>query len=103
MASGLQDQQLDVVVAPQKKEVTTIVQRKWKRTEQSRKLAEARREFLEKFGNSKPDRQKLTMVDLVFYNPTTNPMRYIGILLLKNSQLTINAFIAAAKIRKIIH
>lgn len=58
-----------------KKELNVVIQRKWRRTEQSRKLAEARREFLEKFGDSKPDRQKLTMMDLIFYNPTTNPMR----------------------------
>lgn len=61
-----------------KKEFTSVVQRKFKRTEQSRKLAEARREFLQKFGTSKPDkpdRQKLTMMDLIFYNPSSNPMR----------------------------
>lgn len=58
-----------------KKDFANVVQRKFKRTEQSRKLAEARREFLQKFGTAKPDRQKLTMMDLIFYNPSGNPMR----------------------------
>lgn len=65
-------------VSPQKgKEFSTIIQRKCKRTEQSRKMAEARRQFLHKFGNHLPDRQKLTMIDLIFYNPVSNPMRYV--------------------------
>lgn len=59
-----------------KKELNIVIQKKWRRTEQSRKLAEARREFMDKFRDAKPDRQKLTMMDLIFYNPTTNPMRY---------------------------
>ena len=61
--------------SPQKpKEFNSVIQRKCRRTEQSRKLAEARRDFYLKFGNKKPDRQKLTMIDLIFYNPVTNPM-----------------------------
>ncbi|KAL1501569.1 hypothetical protein ABEB36_006869 [Hypothenemus hampei] len=44
------------------------------RTEQSRKLAEARREFYKKFGANNPDKQKLKMIDLIFYNPVSNPM-----------------------------
>nr|CAH7730343.1 unnamed protein product [Callosobruchus chinensis] len=44
------------------------------RTELTRKVAEARREFQRKFGYGKPDRQKLTMMDLIFYNPQDNPM-----------------------------
>lgn len=76
ITSGAQDE--TTVIEPpgsSKKEFNTVIQRKFKRTEQSRKLAEARREFLEKFRDSKPDRQKLTMIDLIFYNPTSNPMR----------------------------
>lgn len=64
------------VGSPQKsKEFSSIIQRKCKRTEQSRKMAEARRHFMHKFGNQIPDKQKLTMMDLIFYNPITNPMR----------------------------
>ncbi|KAI4467694.1 rna polymerase iii transcription initiation factor b [Holotrichia oblita] len=59
--------------SPGRKEYT-IVQRKCRRTEQTRKFAEARREFNMKFVNGKPDKQKLTMIDLIFYNPATNPM-----------------------------
>ena len=39
------------------------------------RLAKARMEFQDKFGNETPDRNRLTMFDLIFYNPTTNPMK----------------------------
>jgi hypothetical protein len=38
-------------------------------------LARARQEFLNKFKNKTPDRSCLTMFDLIFYNPTTHPMK----------------------------
>ncbi|XP_043666456.1 transcription factor TFIIIB component B'' homolog [Vespula pensylvanica] len=44
-------------------------------SESARKLAEARREFLLKHENKTPDRTKLTMYDLIYYNPVTNPMK----------------------------
>ncbi|RZC40141.1 transcription factor TFIIIB component B'' -like protein, partial [Asbolus verrucosus] len=77
-ASGYQDSSsIAECPSPQKpKEFNSVIQRKCRRTEQSRKLAEARRDFIIKFGNKKPDRQKLTMIDLIFYNPTTNPMTH---------------------------
>ncbi|XP_974424.2 transcription factor TFIIIB component B'' homolog [Tribolium castaneum] len=72
--SGFQDS-IPECPSPQKpKEFSSVIQRKCRRTEQSRKLAEARRDFYLKFGHKKPDRQKLTMIDLIFYNPVTNPM-----------------------------
>lgn len=44
-------------------------------SESARKLAEARREFLRKHDDNKPpDRSKLTMYDLIYYNPINNPM-----------------------------
>ncbi|XP_057338144.1 uncharacterized protein LOC130676143 [Microplitis mediator] len=46
-------------------------------SESARKLAEARREFQLKYENHKPDRAKLTMYDLIHYNPSTNPMKQI--------------------------
>lgn len=52
----------------------TTAPKKLFRTEQSRKLAEARREFYRKFGTNNPDKQKLKMIDLIYYNPTSNPM-----------------------------
>ncbi|XP_076751310.1 uncharacterized protein LOC143432204 [Xylocopa sonorina] len=44
-------------------------------SESARKLAEARREFHLKHENKTPDRSKLTMYDLIYYNPITNPMK----------------------------
>ncbi|KAK9880468.1 hypothetical protein WA026_011713 [Henosepilachna vigintioctopunctata] len=56
-------------------EFSSVIQRKCKRTDWSRKLADARREFTRKFVSGKPDHKKLTMIDLIFYNPTTNVMK----------------------------
>jgi hypothetical protein len=39
------------------------------------RIARARLEFQNKFGNRTPDRSRLTMFDLIFYNPSTNPMK----------------------------
>ncbi|XP_012280200.1 transcription factor TFIIIB component B'' homolog [Orussus abietinus] len=47
-------------------------------SESARKLAEARREFLLKYENKAPDRSKLTMYDLIYYNPTTNPIKKVA-------------------------
>ncbi|XP_053979088.1 transcription factor TFIIIB component B'' homolog [Hylaeus volcanicus] len=44
-------------------------------SESARKLAEARREFNIKHENKTPDRTKLTMYDLIYYNPVSNPMK----------------------------
>lgn len=52
----------------------TLQKRRVLPSESSRKLAEARREFLLKHENKEPDRNKLKMYDLIYYNPTTNPM-----------------------------
>lgn len=61
--------------SPVKKEFNCVIQRKCRRTEQARKLATARRDFLHKFkGDKPPERHRLTMMDLIFYNPTNNPM-----------------------------
>ncbi|XP_033228185.1 transcription factor TFIIIB component B'' [Belonocnema kinseyi] len=43
-------------------------------SESARKLAEARREFMLKHENKPPDRNTLTMYDLIYYNPISNPM-----------------------------
>ncbi|XP_078046242.1 transcription factor TFIIIB component B'' homolog Bdp1 [Augochlora pura] len=44
-------------------------------SESAKKLADARREFNLKHENKIPDRSKLTMYDLIHYNPVTNPMK----------------------------
>ena len=53
---------------------TTRQKRKMVVSESARKLAESRREFLLKHEDSQPDRTKLIMYDLIYYNPVTNPM-----------------------------
>ncbi|KAB0803485.1 hypothetical protein PPYR_00455 [Photinus pyralis] len=60
--------------AGQQKESSSSVQKKGKRSEQSSKMAEAKRNFQTKFRNQAPEKQKLTMYDLIFYNPATKPM-----------------------------
>lgn len=52
--------------------------KKQRRSDIARKMAEARKEFYYKFGSKTPDRNKLTMMDLIFYNPTSNPMPYVS-------------------------
>ncbi|XP_066249374.1 transcription factor TFIIIB component B'' homolog [Euwallacea similis] len=55
------------------KEVGTS-QKKVFRNEQSKKVAEARREFYRRNVANSPDKQKLKMIDLIYYNPTGTPM-----------------------------
>ncbi|XP_050312350.1 transcription factor TFIIIB component B'' homolog isoform X2 [Anthonomus grandis grandis] len=57
-----------------KKEEGPPIQKKLHRSDQSRKLAEARREFYKKFGTTVPDKHKLRMIDLIFYNPSNSPL-----------------------------
>lgn len=52
------------------------MKKKIRKSEGSKKMAEARKEFAKKYTEGKLDHKKLTMMDLIFYNPTTNPMRY---------------------------
>uniref|UniRef100_V5GSX4 Transcription factor TFIIIB n=1 Tax=Anoplophora glabripennis TaxID=217634 RepID=V5GSX4_ANOGL len=73
-ASGIPESITDCFSPQRPKDFNSMLQKKGNRTEQSRKLAEARRDFQRRFGASKPDRQKLTMIDLIFYNPESNPM-----------------------------
>ncbi|XP_030764674.1 uncharacterized protein LOC115888925 isoform X2 [Sitophilus oryzae] len=56
------------------KEVIQVIPKKIIRTDQSKRLAEARKEFYKKFRSNNPEKNKLKMIDLIFYNPTTNPM-----------------------------
>jgi hypothetical protein len=103
-ASGLQDtNSIPECPSPQKpKEFNSVIQRKCRRTEQSRKLAEARRDFYLKFGNKKPDRQKLTMIDLIFYNPVTNPMSHDNKSKRKNSEVENEEQIEEDKVEEIV-
>ncbi|XP_044744886.1 transcription factor TFIIIB component B'' [Coccinella septempunctata] len=73
--SGNQDTIVEQPQTPKKNESNSETKRKFKKSEGSKKLADARREFAKKYVDGKPDYKKLTMMDLIFYNPTTNPMR----------------------------
>ncbi|XP_050498585.1 uncharacterized protein LOC114325342 isoform X2 [Diabrotica virgifera virgifera] len=53
---------------------TTQVKKVVARSEQTRKLAEDRIDFYRRFGAKKPERHRLKMADLIFYNPESNPM-----------------------------
>lgn len=55
--------------------IKTTQKRRMLISESARRLAEARREFLLKHENKTPDRAKLKMYDLIYYNPVTNPMK----------------------------
>ncbi|CAG9826502.1 unnamed protein product [Diabrotica balteata] len=53
---------------------TSQVKKVIARSEQTRKLAEDRIDFYRRFGAKKPERHRLKMADLIFYNPDSNPM-----------------------------
>ncbi|CAG9764498.1 unnamed protein product [Ceutorhynchus assimilis] len=53
---------------------TPMPPKKLVKTEQSKKLAEAKRDFQRRFGAKPPEKHKLRMIDLIYYNPETNPM-----------------------------
>lgn len=45
------------------------------RSEESYRMVEARREFRHRFSGQPPDKTQLTMYDMIYYNPLTNPMK----------------------------
>lgn len=53
--------------------------RKFVISESARRMAEKRREFQLKHEDQLPDRAKLTMYDLIYYNPATNPMKQTAV------------------------
>lgn len=44
------------------------------RSEEYQRVANAKREFNQKLNGKPPDKSRLTMYDLIYYNPLTNPM-----------------------------
>lgn len=44
------------------------------RSEEYQRVANAKREFSQKLNGKPPDKSRLTMYDLIYYNPLTNPM-----------------------------
>ncbi|KAK7871488.1 hypothetical protein R5R35_010208 [Gryllus longicercus] len=48
---------------------------KRKMSSMAKQLSEARRDFEIRFSNKKPERSALRMFDLIYYNPSTNPMK----------------------------
>ncbi|XP_044737954.1 transcription factor TFIIIB component B'' homolog [Chrysoperla carnea] len=71
---GTLSQQSNIQQIQQQQQQQPIIKRKVRRSDIAKKMAEAKRDFYNKFGTKTPDRQKLTMMDLIFYNPTSNPM-----------------------------
>ncbi|KAK6643158.1 hypothetical protein RUM43_004661 [Polyplax serrata] len=57
-----------------KRNIAAVKRKRSKCSDFTKKLADARREFQKKYENTKPDRSTLKMIDLIFYNPATNPM-----------------------------
>lgn len=45
------------------------------RSEECQRVANAKREFNQRLNGNPPDKTRLTMYDLIYYNPTTNPMK----------------------------
>lgn len=39
------------------------------------RIVNAKRDFAVRFAGQKPDKAKLTMYDMIYYNPVTNPMK----------------------------
>lgn len=45
------------------------------RSDESQRIAQAKRDFQLRFNGQQPDKAQLTMFDMIFYNPTSNPMK----------------------------
>lgn len=45
------------------------------KNEETNRMSDAKREFRSKFGLDVPDKTQLTMFDMIYYNPVTNPMK----------------------------
>lgn len=45
------------------------------RSDESQRIAQAKRDFQQRFNGQQPDKAQLTMFDMIFYNPTSNPMK----------------------------
>lgn len=40
------------------------------------RIIEAKKDFKKRFDPANPDKNNLTMYDMIYYNPTTNPIDY---------------------------
>lgn len=60
--------------APYIRELTSKMKRSH-RSEEYQRVANAKREFNQKLNGKTPDKSRLTMYDLIYYNPLTNPMK----------------------------
>lgn len=45
------------------------------RSDEFQRIANAKKEFNIRFNGQTPDKARLTMYDMIYYNPTTNPMK----------------------------
>lgn len=55
------------------REITSKMKRSH-RSEEYQRVANAKREFNQRLNGKPPDKSRLTMYDLIYYNPLTNPM-----------------------------
>lgn len=53
-------------------------QKRSMKSEELQRMSIAKREFNQKLSGKPPDKNRLTMYDMIYYNPTTNPMRKPG-------------------------
>lgn len=56
-----------------------IKQKRSIKSEELQRMSIAKREFNQKMSDKPPDKNRLTMYDMIYYNPTTNPMRKPGV------------------------
>lgn len=59
--------------APYPREMSSKLKRSH-RSEEYQRVANAKREFNQRLNGKPPDKSRLTMYDLIYYNPLTNPM-----------------------------
>lgn len=61
-----------LIVAPSR---FSSKQKRSMRSEECQRVANAKREFNQRLNGNPPDKTRLTMYDLIYYNPSTNPMK----------------------------
>lgn len=69
-------------------------QKRAMKSEELQRMSIAKREFNQKLSGKPPDKNRLTMYDLIYYNPTTNPMRKPG---MKNETRGDSASVASVR------
>lgn len=55
--------------------ISSTKQKRVCRSEEFQRVANAKRELQQRFNGNPPDKTRLTMYDMIYYNPTSNPMK----------------------------